>query len=75
MINPCVFRFIISAANHYNLDLITLDVKIAFLYGDIGYQVYIEISSIKLVISNYQHFNYILLMVIYTAEYFCVISK
>lgn len=45
VINPCIFRFLISVANKHDLDLITLDVKNAFLYGDIGYEVFIEIPS------------------------------
>lgn len=45
VINQCVLRFLMSTANHYDLDLVQLDVKNAFLYGDIDYEVYIEIPE------------------------------
>lgn len=45
VINPCILRYILSVANHYDLDITTLDVKNAFLYGNIDYDVFLEIPA------------------------------
>lgn len=45
VINPSFFHYILSAANHYDLDLIQLDVKNVFLYADIDYKVHVEVPA------------------------------